>query len=349
MAGFLLPAERVSESNNVMEMPINSQEPPAQFIVKETRFGSVDGSPPLASIPVVDLSQLFSEDELDKLRSALCSWGCFQAIGHGVSSSFIDKVREVAEKFISLPLEEKQKSLRAVGESEGFGGNTVVSENQVLDWCNRLSLQVFPEHKRRLNLWPLNPHDFGETLLEYSLKIRSIMELVFKAIATTLKLDDENVFLKKFGEGSGLRAQFSFYPPCQRSDMVLGLKAHSDRSGVTVLLQDKQVEGLQVRKDNSWYRVPVIPHAFLINLGDQMEILCNGIYKSPIHRVTTNTEKIRSSVAMFIEPAPEQEIGPVEELVDEKRPKLYKTVKNYGAFNYECFQKGLVALEAIKI
>lgn len=84
-----------------------------------------------------------------------------QAIGHGVSSSFIDKVREVAEKFISLPLEEKQKSLRAAGESEGFGGNTVVSQNQVLDWCNRLSLQVFPEHKRRLNLWPLKPHDFG--------------------------------------------------------------------------------------------------------------------------------------------------------------------------------------------
>lgn len=79
MSGFLLPAERVSESNNVMEMPINSQEPPGQFIVKETRFGSVDDSPPLASIPIVDLSQLFSsEDELDKLRSALSSWGCFQ-------------------------------------------------------------------------------------------------------------------------------------------------------------------------------------------------------------------------------------------------------------------------------
>lgn len=106
---------------------------------------------------------------------------------------------------------------------------------------------------------------------EYVSKVRCIMELVLKAIARTLNVD-ENVFLSKFGEGAGLRAQFSFYPPCHRSDMVLGLKAHSDRSGVTVLLQDKQVEGLQVRKDNSWYRVPVIPHAFVINLGDQMEV-----------------------------------------------------------------------------
>lgn len=70
-------------------------------------------------------------------------------------------MREVAEKFVSLPLEEKQKCFRAEGESEGFGSNVVVSQNQVLDWSNRLSLQVFPEHKRRLNLWPQNPHDFG--------------------------------------------------------------------------------------------------------------------------------------------------------------------------------------------
>lgn len=76
MAGFLLPAER---AKNVVEMPIQSEEPPAQFIVKESRFGSVDGSPPLASIPVVDLSQLSSsQDELHKLASALSCWGCFQ-------------------------------------------------------------------------------------------------------------------------------------------------------------------------------------------------------------------------------------------------------------------------------
>lgn len=71
--------------------------------------------------------------------------------------------------------------------------------------------------------------------------------------------------------------------------------------------------------------------------------------KSPLHRVTTDPEKMRVSVAMLIEPDPEIEIEPVEGLVDKERPKLYKTVKNYGHFNYVCFQKGVVAIDAVKL
>lgn len=76
--------------------------------------------------------------------------------------------------------------------------------------------------------------------------------------------------------------------------------------------------------------------------------MSNGIFKSPVHRVVTNTDKLRISVAMFNEPEPEKEIGPVEGLIDENRPRLYRNVKNYGPFNYECFQKGKVPLEEIK-
>ena len=77
--------------------------------------------------------------------------------------------------------------------------------------------------------------------------------------------------------------------------------------------------------------------------------MTNGVMKSPLHRVTTNADHMRGSVAMLIEPDPEEEIGPVEGLVDEERPKMYKTVKNYGHFNYVCFQKGIVAIDAVKL
>ncbi|POO01327.1 Oxoglutarate/iron-dependent dioxygenase [Trema orientale] len=297
MAGLVLPLEGASH-----EVPIHRDNLPEQFFVKESAFGSVDSSPPLIPIPVIDLSLLSSESELEKLRSALTSWGCFQAIGHGISSSFLDKVREVGKEFFSLPLEEKQKCFRAARDGEGFGSDVVVSKEQVLGWCNRLNLMVFPEDGRRLNLWPENPNDFGETLIEYTKKIRSVMDVVFEATARSLKLE-EDVFLKHFGEKTAMVARFNFYPPCPRTDKVLGLKPHSDKSGVTVLLQDKEVEGLQVFKDNQWSRVPTIPHALVVNLGDQMEIMTNGVMKSPLHRVTTNAEKMRVSVAMLIEPS----------------------------------------------
>ena len=108
-----------------------------------------------------------------------------------------------------------------------------------------------------------------ETLIEYTQRI--MMDVVFKATARSLKLED-NVFLKHFGEEALMQARFNFYPPCPRSDNVLGLKPHSDKSGLTMLLQDQEVEGLQLFKDGVWSRVPTIPHALVVGLGDQMEV-----------------------------------------------------------------------------
>ncbi|KAL6974068.1 hypothetical protein U1Q18_028250, partial [Sarracenia purpurea var. burkii] len=171
------------------------------------------------------------------------------------------------------------------------------------------------------------------------MKIKYVLDLLFKAIAKSLNLE-EGSFLNQFGQQAPLNLRINFYPPCPRPDQVLGLKPHSDKSGVTVLLQDEVVEGLHVLKDDQWFRVPIIPHALLVNVGDQMQIMTNGIIKSPLHRVVTNPEKLRISVVVSNEPEPEKEIGPVEGLIDEERPRLYRNVRNYGAINFECFQKG---------
>ncbi|XVF34555.1 hypothetical protein REPUB_Repub18cG0069000 [Reevesia pubescens] len=350
MAGMPLLSDGIPPSKSVQEMSMNGDEPPPEFYVEDSSLVCTDSSDLSASVsvPIIDISLLLSSrDELEKLRLALASGGCFQAIGHGISSSFIDKVREVAKQFFGLPQEEKQKYSRAVNEVEGYGHDLIVSEKQVLDWNSRLFLRVFPQHQRKLNLWPENPNNFREVLHEYSIKLKQMMDLLFKAMAKSLKLE-ENSFSNQFGDNPVMQVRFNFYPPCSRPDKVLGVKPHSDRSGVTVLLQDEEVEGLQIVKDERWITVPVIPHALVVNLGDQMQIMSNGIFKSPVHRVLTNTDKLRISVAMFNEAEPEKEIGPVEGLIDDNKPRLYRNVKNYASFNYECFQKGKVALEEVR-
>lgn len=77
--------------------------------------------------------------------------------------------------------------------------------------------------------------------------------------------------------------------------------------------------------------------------------MSNGIFKSPMHRVVTNTEKLRMSIAMFNEPEPENEVGPVEGLINETCPRLYRNVTNYGDINYRCYQEGKIALETVKV
>lgn len=90
-------------------------------------------------------------------------------------------------------------------------------------------------------------------------------------MARSLNLE-EGSFLDQFGKKSLLQARINFYPPCSRPDLVLGVKPHTDRSGITVLLQDKEVEGLQILIDDKWVNVPTIPDALVVNLGDQMQV-----------------------------------------------------------------------------
>lgn len=80
-----------------------------------------------------------------------------------------------------------------------------------------------------------------------------------------------------------------------------------------------------------------------------MQIMTNGIIKSPVHRAVTNTEKLRMSILISNDAELDKEIGPDDRLIDEERPRLYRNVKNYSAINFECFQKGEVAIETVKL
>lgn len=90
---------------------------------------------------------------------------------------------------------------------------------------------------------------------------------------------EENCLMKQYGERPNVLSRFNYYPPCPRPDLTLGVKPHADGSSVTFLLQDNEVEGLQVLKDDQWYRIPVIRHALLVNTGDQAQVPYIYIYK----------------------------------------------------------------------
>nr|GME17818.1 codeine O-demethylase-like [Ipomoea batatas] len=253
-----------------------------------TKDADIQPSCPLLDLASIDLSLLSSstpsparEKELTKLRSTL--------------NDFFDKVGEIGKSFFALPMQEKQKYGRSADDTEGYGNDSVLSEHQILDWNDRLYLTVSPEEQIKYNLWPANPENFREVVQEYIKKLIALNELLLKAMALSLNLE-ENSFVNQFGDRSSVVARFNFYPPCPSPDLVLGVKQHADGGVFTFLLQDKDVEGLQVQKDGQWFRVPIVPYAIVVNVGDQAEvvidheIMTNGVLKSPVHRVVTNTE-----------------------------------------------------------
>ncbi|KAK2631523.1 hypothetical protein EUGRSUZ_L02796 [Eucalyptus grandis] len=77
--------------------------------------------------------------------------------------------------------------------------------------------------------------------------------------------------------------------------------------------------------------------------------MTNGVFKSPVHRVLSSSERDRISLAVFYTPEPNKEIGPEEALITEERPKAYKTVKDYADVHWDYYQQGSRAIHVAKV
>lgn len=140
---------------------------------------------------------------------------------------------------------------------------------------------------------------------------KMVVEVVFESLGL-----NPNYLHEELEEGSQVMA-VNCYPPCPEPDLVLGMPPHSDYGYLTILTQNHQ--GLEVMDHNKmWHPVPLVEGALIILLGDQMEVISNGHYKSPIHRATVNSEKNRISIASLHSLSFDRKVRPAHELVDEQ-------------------------------
>lgn len=79
-----------------------------------------------------------------------------QLVNHGVSSSLLEKLNDEIEGFFKLPLEEKMKYKIRPGDVEGYG-TVVRTDNQRLDWGDRVYMIINPLHRRKPYLFPELP------------------------------------------------------------------------------------------------------------------------------------------------------------------------------------------------
>lgn len=111
-----------------------------------------------------------------------------------------------------------------------------------------------------------------EVIDEYGKEVVKLCRRLMKLLSVNLGLP-EDVLQNAFGgENIGACLRVNFYPKCPQPDLTLGLSSHSDPGGMTLLLPDAQVPGLQVRKDNKWITVKPARHAFIVNIGDQIQV-----------------------------------------------------------------------------
>lgn len=284
----------------------------------------------LLEVPVIDLNNLSSSDgnlresELEKLHTACKDWGFFQLINHGVSCSLVEEVKLGIQEFFKLPMEEKRKFWQEAGDLEGFGQAFVVSEEQKLDWGDMFFLMSLPRHLRKPHLFPMLPSPFRDVLDEYSSALRDLAMKILLLMGKALKMDTKEM-IELFDEGVQ-HFRMNYYPPCPQPNLVIGLTPHSDAVGLTILLQINEMEGLQIRKEGKWIPVKPLPNAFVVNVGDILEIVTNGTYRSIEHRATVNSVKERLSIATFYSAELEGDMGPAPSLITPEKPALFKRI-----------------------
>ncbi|CAM8879191.1 unnamed protein product [Rhodiola kirilowii] len=293
-------------------------------------------------VPVIDFQRLssdqFSDFELLKLHAACADWGFFQMVGHGVSEELLEKVKIEIHEFFNLPVEEKERYVQLPDDLEGYGQAFVFSEEQKLDWADMFYMITLPVSMRKPHLLPKLPPSLREAIEEYSLELKSLSMKLLEFLSMALKMDSKE-FKDMFEEGIQ-SMRFNYYPPCPQPDLAIGLTPHSDAIGfITILLQINDKEGLEIRKDGKWVSVKPIFNTFVVNIGDVLEIVSNGAYRSIEHRGVVNSEKERLSLATFFMPRIDGEIGPATSIVTPENPAKFKKI------SYVEFLKGFYAKE----
>ncbi|XP_076951689.1 bi-functional coumaroyl CoA and feruloyl CoA ortho-hydroxylase F6H2-2-1-like [Bidens hawaiensis] len=276
------------------------------------------------SIPVIDMSNPKDPEVMKMIWDAAENWGFFQVVNHGVPVKALDDVKDATKRFFSLRAYEKKKYLykNCPTKNVRLVMSFIPEVDKAYEWKDYLSC-FYVSDDEAFAYWPPVCRD---QLLKYMKESEPLIKTLLKVLITRLgvsRLDETNEPLLM----GSRRMNLNYYPICPNPELTVGVGSHSDVSTLTILLQD-ETGGLYVRKLNSdnWVHVPPIKGSLTINIGDALQIMSNGRYKSIEHHVVANAHENRISVPLFVNPRPSDVIGPLPQVIARGETALYKHV-----------------------
>jgi isopenicillin N synthase-like dioxygenase len=264
------------------------------------------------------------------VKAAAETVGFFQLVNHGVPDELLSEMLASVRRFNEAPPEAKLPYYtRDARRKLRFNSNFDLFQSPAANWRDTLFCEAAPEPPRAEELPPAVRH----VMLEYGGAAREVAARVLALLSEALGLSPGH--LAGMGCAEGLSLVCNYYPPCPEPDLTLGCSAHSDPSFLTVLLQDAHAQGgLQALLASGWVDVPPVPGALLVNVGDLLQLVSNGRFRSVEHRVVANRSRdtARVSVACFFNADIARSTrlyGPIEKLItsgDGPGRALYRSV-----------------------
>ncbi|CAN6341863.1 unnamed protein product [Urochloa humidicola] len=288
-----------------------------------------------ATIPVIDLSCARREDLVRGVKSAAETVGFFQVVNHGVSGELLAETLAAVRRFNEAPAEAKRPYyFRGSARKVRFSSNFDLFQAPAANWRDTLFCDVAPDPPRPEEL----PEAVRHVMVEFGAAARDLAERLLEMLSEALGLARDR--LGEMGCVEGVGVASNYYPPCPEPDLTLGSTRHTDASFLTVLLQD-DMGGLQVLVDQGgegegrrgWLDVPPLPGALVINIGDLLQLVSNGRFRSVEHRVLANRSRdtAKVSVAAFCSTdviKSTRVYGPIGELTSPSGsdPPIYRSI-----------------------
>ena len=282
----------------------------------------------ISRLPIIDIEPLFAvaRDKravASQIAEACRESGFFYIVGHRVDERLERKLENVSRIFFSQDLKTKldlrmEKGGRAWRGYFPVGGELTSGKPDLkeglyfgaeLDAEHPLVKSGTPMHGP--NLFP-DIAPFRETVLEYMTAMTGLGHTLMRGIALSLGLN-ESYFAERYtGEPLVLFRIFNYPATRARTDGEgWGVGEHTDYGLLTILKQDR-TGGLQVKSKSGWIDADPVPDAFVCNIGDMLDRMTRGLYRSTPHRVKSPPEYDRLSFPFFFDPNFNAEVKPID-------------------------------------
>ena len=288
-------------------------------------------------LPVLDVGS-FAADEtslearsfVDELRHVVHTIGFFYVTGHGVDPALAERIHEVSRAFFALP-EADRLEIENVNSPQFRGYTRFGHEvtNGRVDLRDQIDISrelpgrtVSPDEPQWLrlrgpNLWPSALPELQSVVTVWLEQLEALGNTLLRALSLALGQPADH-FADAVDPPEVLLKLIRYVTPSDDTQELgdvnarQGVGAHRDTGFLSFVHQD-DVGGLQVERDGRLIDVPSVPGAFVVNIGEMLQLISGGYFKATVHQVVSpppGTE--RYSVAYFFNPKLEADLAPVE-------------------------------------
>ena len=255
-------------------------------------------------------------DVAAQIARACEAHGFFYLIGHQIPRELLRDLEAASRAFFTLP--EATKAQIAMGRGgkawRGFFpvGGELTSGRPDLKEGIYLGTELPPDHPRvragvpmhGANLWPAEVPALRQTAEAYMAAAARAAAGLMEGFSLSLGLEDD-YFARAYTADPTILFRIFHYPASGRDgvdwNQSWGVGEHTDYGLLTLLAQDEN-GGLQVKGPHGWIEAPPIEGALVCNIGDMLERLTGGRYRSTPHRVRNVSGRDRLSFPLFFDP-----------------------------------------------